>query len=490
MSKHILIADTLQASYAIKLILTREGFQVTLASSSEEALAIVQRGDVDLALVAFDLDSDDETRGLALINRFIALQSCPIIATVEEHQAEVTRELIRNGAMECLLKPVTRELLLPILHTALERSQVIRRLAAARHRQGEKYGIEQLAPSSSPFMQQIRLRIRQVAPSDVSVMILGESGTGKEMVARAIHMESPRKDGPFVALNCGALPADLVEAELFGHERGAFTGAVQTRLGLFEQAQGGTLFLDEIGDMPLPMQVKLLRVLEERKVTRVGARGEIDIDCRVLCATHAHLADQAADGRFRKDLYYRLQVMQIDLPPLRERGDDVVHLAESFIEDFMGHPVRLQESTRDALRRHPWPGNVRELRNAVERAIVLAGSRLTELDRHLVEQCRPTSSSSSALRATPTQAPTRPDAVALPSAAPRSADDQLAQLLDALLDARARDDSSQESVLDFLERHAILAAYARCSQNKARAARLLGIERKAFERRLARYLPE
>jgi two-component system response regulator HydG len=224
-------------------------------------------------------------------------------------------------------------------------------------------------------MQRVLEMVARVAPSDATVLVQGESGTGKELIAKAIHHASPRADGPFVAVNCGALPEALLESELFGHVKGAFTGAIAAKRGLFEEAQGGTLFLDEIGEMPPSLQVKLLRALQEREIRRVGGTQAIGVDVRIVAATNRDLAQLVRDGRFRDDLYYRLNVVLVALPPLRERREDVPLLAAHFLAraaERRGRPLRLSAATEERLAAYPWPGNVRELENALERASILA----------------------------------------------------------------------------------------------------------------------
>ena len=235
---------------------------------------------------------------------------------------------------------------------------------------------------NTPAIQQVRRLIEQVAETDANVLILGESGTGKEVVARSLHMLSQRRERAFVPVNCGAIPGDLLESELFGHEKGAFTGAINTRQGRFELAEGGTLFLDEIGDMPLPMQVKLLRVIQERTFERVGSNRSIPADVRLVAATHRNLDSNIQDGRFREDLYYRLNVFPIELPPLRERRDDIPLLINEFIirlEKMGRGAVRLTPGAMGSLRDYPWPGNVRELANLMERLVIMFPSGLVDV---------------------------------------------------------------------------------------------------------------
>jgi two-component system NtrC family response regulator len=243
---------------------------------------------------------------------------------------------------------------------------------------------------TSARMQVVFESIRKVATTEAPVLLLGDSGTGKEMAARAIHQRSARKDGPFAAINCSAIPETLLESELFGHERGAFTGAHVQRKGRIELAEGGTLFLDEIGEVPLPIQVKLLRFLQEQTIERVGGRQEIQVDARVIAATNADLKKDLAEGTFREDLYYRLAVVQILLPPLRDREDDILVMAQSFLHEFSAESGKAglafsQEALR-AIRQHPWPGNVRELQNRVRRAVIMCESkRITAQDLELTQ---------------------------------------------------------------------------------------------------------
>jgi DNA-binding NtrC family response regulator len=300
-------------------------------------------------------------------------------------------------------------------------------------------------------MKKVFELVNKVAPSSASVVIGGESGTGKEVVARAIHGLSPRRDKPFVALNCSAIPATLIEAELFGAERGAFTGADQRRLGCFELAHNGTIFLDEIGELPSELQAKFLRVLEERKFRRLGGRSEVEVDVRVLCASARDLREEVRLGRFREDLFFRLGVFSISLPPLKERREDVPLLVQHFIEKYNGETGKRVQGVSPAalaiLRGYAWPGNIRELRNTVERAMILAdGDVLTE--EHLPPEMQPGGAEAAALR--------------LPLGL----------------------------ALDKVEKDYILASLQRNGGNKARTAELLGISEKTLYNKLHRYTAE
>ncbi len=293
---------------------------------------------------------------------------------------------IGEGAYDFLAKPVEMAELKVILRRAFHLAQIERELLEIR-RQVQPDAFEGLL-GTSPGMQGVFTTIRKVATTDASVLLLGESGTGKEMAALAIHRRSTRRDGPFVPINCGAIPEALLESELFGHEKGSFTGAHAQRVGRIETAVGGTLFLDEIGELPTALQVKLLRFLQEQRIERVGGRGSIAVDVRVVAATHVDLRQAMAAGKFREDLFYRLAVVVLTLPPLRERGSDIRLLAQAFLQKSTlpdGHRKRqFDPAALKALEQHPWPGNVRELENRVKRAVIMAdGPRLSPMDLEL-----------------------------------------------------------------------------------------------------------
>jgi DNA-binding NtrC family response regulator len=282
---------------------------------------------------------------------------------------------LRAGAYDFVGKPINLEELQVTIRNALEAGRMRRELSNIRGERARKFGFEQIV-GASPTMKEMTGLARKVAESEVSsVLLQGESGTGKDLVAKAIHYASRRSESPFVAINCAAIPATLIESELFGYEKGAFTDAKARKEGLFEQAEGGTLFLDEIGELELGLQAKLLRVLEEGAFRRVGGLKDIPLDVRVIAASNRDLKAESAQGRFREDLYYRLSVIQIDIPPLRERGDDVLLLAEFYLRT-LGRTLRrgtrrISPEVAEALRRYPWPGNVRELRNVIERVLIL-----------------------------------------------------------------------------------------------------------------------
>jgi two-component system NtrC family response regulator len=320
-----------------------------------------------------------------------------VIIVSGQGEKAVALRAIGLGAYDFLGKPVDMDELKLQLKRCFHVARLEREFREMQQRlQGDSF--EGLL-GSSPSMQTVFESIRKVATTDAPVLILGESGTGKEMTARAIHQRSARKDGPFIAINCSAIPETLIESELFGHEKGAFTGAHVQRKGRIESSSGGTLFLDEIGEIPLPLQVKLLRFLQERCIERVGGRQEIQVDTRVLAATNANLKKGMTDGKFREDLYYRLAVVQIILPPLRERGSDIELLARSLLQQYSTENNRpglsFASDAVKAIQSYSWPGNVRELQNRVKRGVIMSrGKRVTVADLEL-EQMNPSSSASS-----------------------------------------------------------------------------------------------
>ncbi len=352
--------------------LRRHGYEVLEASDGRAALDRFRAEPVDVILADQKmpgLSGLDLLRAARQVNPEVAVIVMTAYGTIEQ-----AVQAIKAGATDYLTKPLNLDELLHRIGQALDRRRLLRENRELREALGERHRVEGIVGESGR-MQEVLSLVRRVAPSDATVLIRGESGTGKELIARAIHHASPRAAGPLVAVNCAALPESLLESELFGHEKGAFTGAQSARQGRFEAAHGGSLFLDEIGDLPLHLQVKLLRVLQERRVERVGSNRPIPVDVRLLAATHRDLEAMVREGRFRDDLYYRVNVVTITLPPLRERREDIPLLLERFLERFAranGKAIRgLTREAREALLRYDYPGNVRELENIVERAVVL-----------------------------------------------------------------------------------------------------------------------
>jgi len=366
-------------------------YNLCLAGTRAEALNLMRVERPPLAIVDLGLppDPDGATEGLAALESILAMapETKVIVASGNEVRAHALKA-ISLGAYDFYQKPVEIDVLRTILDRALRLYRLEaenRHLMALSHAGSPIDGII----TSSPEMLRVCRTIEKIAPTNVAVLALGERGTGKELVAQAIHMLSPRRNRPFIAINCGAIPDTLLESELFGHEKGAFTGAIKQTIGKIESAHTGTLFLDEIGDLPQPLQVKLLRFLSTRVIERIGGRQQVPVDVRIVCATNQDLDQRMADGRFREDLYYRLNEVVIRIPPLRERGEDSVLLASFFLKRFNGQFDRkLRGFTAEAIAAiaaNPWRGNVRELENRVKRAVVMAdGAQITAADLELV----------------------------------------------------------------------------------------------------------
>jgi len=356
--------------------LRRAGYEVAEFDGGEAALAELEGGkSPDVLITDVRMPGID---GYELVRRVRAMRSgIPVLMVTAFGDVDGAVQALQGGADDYLTKPVNLVELRKRVELQLERTSLSRDKRELRERLERFVGFENII-GRSPAMERVLERVRVVAPAPSTVLIVGESGSGKELIANAIHEHSPRAGGRFVALNCGAIPGEILEAELFGHERGAFTGAHQRRIGKLEAADGGTLFLDEISELSADLQVKLLRVLEERRVTRVGGNDEIPVDFRLVAATNRDLDGEVASARFRQDLYYRLKVVTIALPPLRARGEDIPLLVGHFIERFNAqlgrHVTRVAPPLLAALRAHPWPGNVRELRNVVENMVLFSRS--------------------------------------------------------------------------------------------------------------------
>ena len=352
--------------------LRKRGFEVDEAAGGQAALARFTQAPFDLVLTDQRMP---DLSGLDLLQRLRAVTpEAAVIVMTAYGTIETAVGAIKAGATDYLSKPINLDELLHRIEQVRERQRLLGENRELRAALEERHRVEGIIGDSGR-MQEVLSLVRRVAGSDATVLIRGESGTGKELIARAIHHASPRAAGPLVAVNCAALPEGLLESELFGHEKGAFTGAAASRKGRFELADGGSIFLDEIGDLPLHLQVKLLRVLQERQFERVGGTRTIPVNVRVLAATHRNLEALVREGRFRDDLYYRINVVTLLLPPLRERREDLSPLIEHFLTRFAGKNDKtirgLTREARDALLRYDYPGNVRELENLIERAVVL-----------------------------------------------------------------------------------------------------------------------
>lgn len=432
----------------LELGLARRGFQVRWTTEPRKVLELLQQDFYEAVVTDLNMPGQD---GIELTRQLVGNRSdLPVIVITAFGSMESAVEAMRAGAYDFVTKPLEVDSLALVLqravqHRALrEEVKLLRRAVAASH------GVDNMIGESSEMRRVFNL-LSRVAEADVSVLVLGESGTGKELVARAVHTRSQRKDGPFIAVNCSALPEALLESELFGHTRGAFTDARSPRRGLFQQAHGGTVFLDEIGDLPLALQPRLLRALQERKVRPVGSDTEIDIDVRVLAATNQDLESAVTEKLFRGDLYYRLNVVQVRLPPLRARGNDVLLLAQHFLRQTAArldkHVERMSPSVAERLLAYSWPGNVRELQNCIERAVALTAYDQLGVD-DLPEKIRDY----------------RPSQVLL-----------------------ASDHPSELVTMDEIERRYILRVLDVVSGNKSLAAQILGFDRRTLYRKLERY---
>jgi DNA-binding NtrC family response regulator len=378
MSGRILFIDDDRAGREVALFnLRKAGYEVTAASDGTEGLSAFAPEKFDLVV------TDVKMPGISGIEvlRGIRAQApdVPVLVITAFGNVETAVEAMKEGAYDFIGKPFHRDQLLLSVEKALERRRLAAEVRGLRIRAS---GIEREIVCASGAMKRVLEIADRVAATEASVLITGESGTGKEAVARRIHVRSPRAEGPFVAVNCAAIPGELLESELFGHRRGAFTGAVRDRLGRFRQADGGTLFLDEIGEIPLPLQAKLLRALQERVVDAVGGDKPIAVDVRIVAATNRDLLERIGEGSFREDLYYRLNVVELRVPPLRERPGDIPPLVEHFMRELApDREVTVPPAVMDELAARPWPGNVRELKNACERMVILCrGSEVSGSD--------------------------------------------------------------------------------------------------------------
>ncbi len=438
----LLVEDEEKLRRVLSLQLQGSGYEVVQTTSAEEALKLSERADIivtDLKLPGMD--------GLSLLQALRRQnEHTPVIVMTAFGSVETAVDAMKAGAADFLTKPFSLDHMLTVVNKALELRSLRAENRELKHQLGARYDFDNVV-GRSPAMQEIFATISRVAPSRGTVLLAGESGVGKDLIARAIHYHSPRRDKPFVKINCTALPENLMESELFGYEKGAFTGATASKPGKFEQADTGTAMLDEIGDVPPAIQVKLLRVLQERELERLGSNKTRHIDVRVIAATNVDLRQALENGTFREDLYYRLNVLPINIPPLRERKEDIPYLADHFVRKLSAEvrrDCRITQSGLGRLLEWYWPGNVRELENVIERSIVLAsGDDLNYPD----------------IRIDTTRQKAEQQAVSgfLP----------------------------EGMNLDEYEQSLIREALRRANGNKSQAARLLGITRNAFRYRLS-----
>jgi two-component system nitrogen regulation response regulator GlnG len=375
----ILVADDEESMrWVLSKALKRKGFSVDLAIDGRQALTMIQDNSYDLAILDIKMPG---INGLDLLEKVRELKKdlLVVIMTAEASMKNAV-EAMKRGAFDYITKPFDLDVIDAIIEKVSRARDVAGQVSMLKQELKERYQVEKNIIGNSSAMREVYKTIGKVAASDVTVLVQGESGTGKELVARAVHFNSGRLGKPFVAINCAAIPKELLESELFGSEKGAFTGAVERKLGKFEQANHGTLFLDEIGDMPLDLQAKILRVLQEREVTRTGGNQSIPVDVRIVAATNQELLEKVRQKEFREDLYYRLNVVPINLVPLRERREDIPQLVQYFLNractEMDVPPKQCTDDAMAVLTAHSWPGNVRELENAIKRAVILSSDLL------------------------------------------------------------------------------------------------------------------
>jgi two-component system response regulator HydG len=444
----LVVDDEREMCDAIAAGLAPRGFEVRSETSGEAALLALEDAEADVVLTDINMRGID---GLALCERIVASRpDVPVVVITAFGSLETAIAAIRAGAYDFITKPVKIDALAVTLARAVQHRSLREEVKRLRQLAGETERFEDLV-GDSPAMRRVRQLLARVVDSDASVLVTGESGTGKEVVAKVLHRSGRRKSGPLVAINCAAMPEQLLESELFGHVRGAFTDARTARTGLFVQANGGTLLLDEIGDLPLALQPKLLRALQERVVRPIGGSDEISFDVRLVATTNRDLEAAVEEERFREDLYFRVNVIHVEMPPLRARGSDVLLLAQHFLAHHAGKADKrvsgLSPEAAERLLAYSWPGNVRELQNAMERAVALARYDQVTVD-DLPEKIRAY----------------RPSHVLI-----------------------AADDPSELVPLEEAERRYILRVVETVGGNKTLAARILGIGRKTLYRKLQQY---
>jgi two-component system, NtrC family, response regulator PilR len=453
MASVLVVDDERSMREFLEILLAKQGHEVASEASLAGALARIAETEFDLVITDLRLGRDS---GIDVLKAAKATwPATEVVIVTAFATTENAVQAMKLGAHDYVLKPFKVDELKLVVEKALEHRSLVAENRVLRHRVGAKLRGEAII-GESPVIEEVRQLVAKVAPSRTTVLVLGESGTGKEVVARAIHDLGGRREQPFVAINCGAIPEGLIESELFGHEKGSFTGATEQKPGLFEVAGSGTLFLDEVGDLPPQVQVRLLRALQERKIRRVGGSADIAIGARIVAATNRDLGEEVRAGRFREDLYYRLNVIQLRMPPLRERREDVplflAHYLERFSAELGKPPVRLSPEAERLLSAYAYPGNVRELANVVERAVTLCEGDVIE----------------------PRVLPP-----ALRDAEPPVAAEAATRLPDGGLDLQAH--------LDAIERRILEQALARSGGVKTEAARLLSLTFRSLRYRLAKF---
>jgi len=454
MASILVVDDERSMREFLEILLGKQGHQVSTAADAASALEQIARGELDLVVTDLRLGRGSGLDVLARVKE--TLPGTEVVMITAYATAENAVQAMKMGAYDYVLKPFKVDELKLVVEKALEHRKLLQENRVLRHRVGRRHEERDEIIGRSAAVEEVRELVARVAPARTTILILGESGTGKEVAARTIHALGGRPDQPFVAINCGAIPEGLIESELFGHEKGSFTGAAGTKAGLFEAAGSGTLFLDEVGELPLPVQVKLLRALQERKIRRVGGNVDISMSARIVAATNRDIGQEVAAGRFREDLYYRLNVIQIRIPPLRDRRADIPLFCQHFLERFateLGKPMpRLSPEAERLLVAYDYPGNIRELANVLERAVTLCDGELIDVG------VLPSS----------LREPSQPGAAAEPAVLPEVGMDLQAHL-------------------DAVERRLLEQALERAGGVKSEAARLLSLTFRSLRYRLAKF---
>jgi two-component system response regulator AtoC len=451
MNRILIVDDELNMRVVLQAMLKKEGYAVTTASDGLEALKIMKANPMDIVVTDLKMP---KLGGMGLLDEVIRdYPSTPVILITAHGTIATAVDALKKGAFDYITKPFDQEELKHVIQKAVKTRRLDQDEASLNPDDIDRYGII----GASERMIEIFETIKRVAPTTTTILITGETGTGKELIARAIHRNSPRKNNPFIKINCAAIPENLMESELFGYEKGAFTGAVTKKQGRFELAHKGTLFLDEVGELPKDMQVKLLRVIQEQEFERVGGLQTIKVDVRLITATNRNLFEDVKEGRFREDLYYRLNVIPAHLPALRERREDIPVLIDSFVEKFnekLDRSVkRIDEQVMNLLVQYAWPGNIRELENLVERMILMAGGDTIVL-------------------------------ADLPS--------DLKTTIE--LDKSVQPDTREKPFKDIMKTHmedvekqVIISVLAECGNNVTRAAKQMGLSRKGLQLKMTKY---
>jgi two-component system response regulator PilR (NtrC family) len=501
MARVLVVDDEQSLRQLLKMLLEREGYTVDVCGSFEDATQAISHNLYDLVLTDLKMAADDD--GLKVLRAAVHKDpSTQVVVLTAYGTIDSAKEAMRLGAYDYIQKPFNNVDLRALIRRALEsRGAAAERTRELRAKVRDTASFEGIVGRDEAMLKVFEL-IDRVAPTGANIMILGESGTGKELVATAVHMRSNRRDFPFVPINCAAIPETLMESELFGHVRGAFTGAVKTKKGLFEAAHKGTLFLDEVGELPASMQGKLLRAIQERSVRRIGGNEDIHVDVRIVCASKRNLEEEMQAGRFRDDLFYRLNVIQVVVPPLRERRDDIPILALQFVEKFSGRlakPVRgIRPDAMAGLRAYDYPGNVRELENIIERATIIETTEIIG-----PESLPPFVMRATAGLSTLAETDASPIFVTLPESDQSgvtknvTSDDAFDPVLPQNVTSGSPDESiedhlasgtvSLDAEMDKFEKDLLLTALARVGGNKTEAAKILNISFRSLRYRLEKH---